>query len=105
MLYKSAVEKNDRVAVLMYREPGAAGIAIAGKQDGACAVGVPCRGVRRRTPMLFIAVRGEQDMFFGRNECYCAHCCLYLMVDEATPNSSGISISETSVIPTRIKAM
>ena len=29
MLYKSAVEKNDCVAVLMYREPGAAGIAIA----------------------------------------------------------------------------
>src|SRR5215213_7810175 len=105
MLYKSAIQKHCCIAIPVNRKPGAAGIAIFGEHDIARIERMCNRRMRRLPPMLFIAIGSKNNMLPGRNKRYCAHCCLYLMVDEATPNSSGNSMLETSVMPTLIKAM
>lgn len=105
MLYKTTIQKYCGIAILMHGKPGAAGIAIFREHDVAGAERMRNRSMRGLPPMLFIAVGSKNNMLPGGNESYCAHCCLNLMVDEATPNSSGNSMLETSVMPTLIKAM
>jgi hypothetical protein len=48
---------------------------------------------------------GNKNFSLYRDKAYCAHFLRYLIVDEVTPNPSGISRSETSFIPALINAI
>ena len=105
MLSESSVKKHACRGLFLHYDPTSARILVLRINDLACAFGVYLRRAGLPALPAFIPVGCEVETVPGRNECYCAHAFLYLMVEMATPNSIGSDKSEISRTPMRNRAI
>ncbi len=105
MPYKSSVEQDGSRILIFKDDPATACLGVPGIDE--CIVSIPIDlWLQSSTPgCILVPVRSEIESPGYGNKGYRAHAARYLMVDMATPNSSGKAISETLATPIRSNAI
>src|SRR5258708_11156232 len=105
MLYESAIQQNGSITFVFERNPTAACIGVFWIDQLRPVTGIYPGWQCQAAVFTFIPVGCEINTFGSRDESYCTHAFLYLIVDMATPKFAGSGTCETALTAIRSSAI